>query len=290
MSGNISEITVCQHVSSGLPCIKIDKDNYCDTRTGELLKYSHIENRSQSLDSIRSTLSKIRGLINSNILDADFCRWVTLTYKENMTDSKKLYEDFRRFWGRFSYWCTSQNIIIPEYISVVEPQGRGAWHVHAFFIWSEKAPFISNSILADLWQNGFVKIKALKDVDNIGAYFSAYLGDIPLNELSKMDIEVRLKCSRCPIDEKNFIDDEGFIKKKDFIKGGRLFLYPPGMNIVRSSRGIKKPVVERTTYELAQKKVSSAKETFSRSFEILGVDGCVVNTISKSFYNSKILK
>ncbi|MEG1758762.1 MAG: hypothetical protein RR235_10005, partial [Oscillospiraceae bacterium] len=80
------------------------------------------------------------------------------------------------------------------------------------------------------------------------------------------------------------------IKKKDFIKGGRLFLYPPGMNIVRSSRGIKKPVVERTTYELAQKKVSSAKETFSRSFEILGVDGCVVNTISKSFYNSKILK
>ena len=89
------------------------------------------------------------------------------------------------------------------------------------------------------------------------------------------------------IDEKEFQDDAGTFKKKKFVKGGRLFLYPPGMNIIRTSRGVKRPQVEYMSREQAQKKVSSAKETFSCAFEIVSDDGQIVNRISKAYYNSK---
>ena len=42
--GHITEVTTRQKNSSGTPCIKIDKDHYVDTRTGEVLEYQHIEN------------------------------------------------------------------------------------------------------------------------------------------------------------------------------------------------------------------------------------------------------
>ena len=59
------------------------------------------------------------------------------------------------------------------------------------------------------------------------------------------------------------------------------------MNIIRSSKGVKQPEIDYMSREQAQKKVSSAKETFSCAFEIVGDDGLVVNRISKAYYNSK---
>lgn len=43
-----------------------------------------------------------------------------------------------------------------------------------------KAPYIDNSVIAEKWRHGFTKTKAVHGVDNIGAYFSAYLADMPL--------------------------------------------------------------------------------------------------------------
>ena len=64
-------------------------------------------------------------------------------------------------------------------------------------------------------------------------------------------------------------------------------MYPPGMNIVRKSKGIKEPIVEYMLYSEARKKVSAATETFSRTYEILDDAGAVVNTISKIYYNDR---
>lgn len=287
--GSVTEVTVCQKKTFGPPTRKINKDLYEDTRSGEVYEYNHIENRSGCIDGIRRTLSHIRALVNTNVTVAENCRWVTLTYRENMTDTEQLYEDFRRFWQRLCYWCKKNGYDKPEYITVQEPQGRGAWHIHAFFIWPGKAPFIDNdSVMAELWGHGFTKVKAVQDVDNIGAYFSAYLGDMPLDEIEKLpEAERSIAITAGDVIEKTFTNDQELIKDKKFVKGARLGLYPVGMNIVRHTKGIKYPIQEQMTYEEAQKKVSSDKLTFSRTYEVLNDSGDVCNTLTKSYYNSR---
>ena len=254
--GHVVEVQTRQKNSSGTPCKKLDKDHYLDTRTGEVLEYQHIENRSESTRSIRNTLARIRALVNTNVTTPDNVRWCTFTYAENMTDTRKLYEDYFKFWKRFCYWCKKNGIEKPEYITVQEPQGRGAWHIHAFFIWDSKAPYIdNNTVMAKLWGHGFTSTKALHDCDNIGAYFSAYLGDMPLEDVAKLPADEQKKaCSATSVLEKEFTDEQGRTKKKKFVKGGRLYLYPPGMNIVRTTKGIKQPEVELMTWQKQKKK------------------------------------
>lgn len=288
--GNITEVTtLAKNCNGGCPCKKLDKDHYLDTRTGEVLEYEHIENRSEETRSIRNTLARIRALINTNVVEPDNCRWLTLTYAENMTDAKQLYMDYFKFWKRFCYWCKKNGIEKPDYITVQEPQGRGAWHVHAFFIWQGKAPFLPNDEISELWGQGFTKTTAMQDCDNVGAYFSAYLGDMPLDEALQLSEQERsmLSVTENDLDEKCFTDAQGNTKKKKFIKGGRLSLYPPGMNIVRTTKGVKQPEVEYMSREKAEKKVCSAKQTFSRTYEILDDTGAVCNILSKTYYNSK---
>lgn len=286
--GHITEVTTFHKKPLGPPTRRINKDLYEDTRTGEVYEYNHIESRAESSDSIRRTLSHIRSLVNTNVTDAANCRWVTLTYGNNMTDTTQLYNDFFRFWKRFCYWCKKNGYAKPEYITVQEPQGRGAWHVHAFFIWPGKAPFVPNDVMASLWGHGFTKVKAIQDCDNIGAYFSAYLGDMPLDEVEKLPAADRANALAAgDVSVKSFTDENEFIKDKKFVKGGRLGLYPPGMNIVRKTKGIKLPIIEQMGYEEAQKKVSSDKLTFSRTYEVLDDGGEVCNTLTKSYYNSR---
>jgi len=287
--GNITELLTIQNPSDGIPIRKIDKDHYCDIRSGELFEYNHIESRADSTDSIRRTLSHIRALINTNATDPNNVRWITFTYAENMTDTKRLYKDYFKFWKRFLYWCTKKGIPKPEYITIQEPQGRGAWHIHAFFIWSDKAPFIPNNEMAELWGQGYTTTKAMNDVDNAGAYFSAYLGDMPLDEVDKLPTEEKKRAieTSSSVEEKQFIDEQGNIKTKKFVKGARLIMYPPGMNIIRKTKGIKEPIIEYMDRKSAEKKVSAATETFSRVYEILNDDGEVINRISKTYYNSK---
>lgn len=301
--GNITELMVMQKSCSGAPTRKIDKDHYCDLRTGELFEYDHIENRAGSIDSMRRTLARIRALVNTNVTVPENCRWITLTYAENMMDTERLMRDYEQFWKRFCRYCKKMGYGKPEYIVVIEPQGRGAWHVHAFFIWNEKAPFIPNDAdtlkrmkhvpigtktMAEMWGQGITKTKPCDNCDNIGAYFSAYLGDIPLEDVQALSSTEQVGClSGNSVVEKEFVDEQGNIKKKKFVKGGRLFLYPAGMNIVRSTKGVKQPEVENMPLDEARKKVRSAKQTFSRAYEIVSDDGSVVNTIYKSYYNSK---
>lgn len=306
--GHIIETQMMQKKNFGSVIQNIDKDHYLDLRTGELKEKQHIEHRGEDAYSMRKTLKRIRELVNTNVTDPSKCLWSTFTYaqedKNPMRDLKRLYGDYKRFWTRFKRYCSRMNYTEPDYLAVAEPQGSGSWHLHVFFIWNEKAPFIPNDAdtlkrmkfvpdgtktMAELWEQGFTSTKALNDCDNIGAYFSAYLGDMPLDEVQALPAEQRSACVSCAsvVETKKFIDERGTVKEKQFLKGGRLFLYPPGMNIVRKSKGIKDPVVEMMSQMNAQKKVSAATETFSCEFEILDDDGVVINAISKRYYNTK---
>ena len=172
--GNITELRYMVHSMGGI-VKKLDKNRYMNLLTGEIKEYQHNTKRVDDKKGISQSLKKLRDIINTNVTNVKNCLWVTLTYKENMTDHKRLYEDYRKFNMRFQRYLQKNNLPNCEYIATAEPQGRGAWHLHIIYIFPSKAPFIENSILADLWGFGFVNIKSLKNVDNVRCLFKCLL-------------------------------------------------------------------------------------------------------------------
>jgi len=73
--------------------------------------------------------------------------------------------------------------------------------------------------------------------------------------------------------------------EKKFIKGGRLHRYPNGMNLYRTSRGIKKPDRVDMAYSDIKKVVGSAKPHYTKSIHIETED--FNNVITYEQYNTK---
>lgn len=256
---------------------KLDKDRYVDLQTGEIKKFKHIENRSQSYNSLRQTFKKLRYLVNNNFVGKGNELHVILTYAENMTDTKRLYDDFEKFIKRLRYKYRNESSI--DYINVVEPQGRGAWHCHALLRFNDlEKIYIPNNDLASLWKQGFTKTKSLKDVDNIGAYLSAYLSDVELTE----DNIMKFASANYEVVTKQVDGQE-----KRFIKGGRLHMYPSGMNLFRKSAGIVYPERKKMKHKEVKKIVGSAKPTFEKTYHIETEE--VENTVHFQQYNLKRL-
>lgn len=284
VAGNVVEYASMKAHPSDIPIQRVSADKYIDLRTGEMCEYQRAENKSECYMSVRKSLRTLRNILNANCLNESSLLWVTLTYAENMTDTKRLYKDYDKFWKRFKYYCEKHDIAVPEYISVIEPQGRGAWHCHVMLIFPDKAPFLdNNSVIAQLWGHGFTKTKAVHGVDNIGAYFSAYLADLPIDEAQSLGLKGEVL--------EKAVDASGKTEYKKFVKGARLALYPAGMNIFRTSRGIARPIETDlsgiSAAEFKKEKASSGKLTFSNTVAILSDDGEQRNIITHEYYNIK---
>ena len=256
----------------------LDKNNYMLLSTGEVLECNHIDNRSESKFQVSQSLKRLRDYINTNVEDVSRCKWVTLTYKENMIDTKKLYNDFKNFIARFK-----RKYGHIEYIVACEPQGRGAWHCHCIIIFENIAPFIPNSEIAELWGNGFTKTNKLDNIDNIGAYLTAYLGDMELDSC----IENNISFNESDIKLVSEIGNERLKKPKKFVKGGRLYMYPPKFNIYRISRGIKKPNKEYCSYHVAKEKAGLGEPTYSKALALSDTNTNFTNKIVYQYYNTK---
>lgn len=273
--GNITEIMYIEKLSlNGFPIKKISKSQYMVLATGEILDYKVNENRSENTDSLRKTFKKIRELINTNFTGAKNELSFTLTYGKNMKDVEVLYNDFKKFTKRLRY--KYPNV---DYLSVVEPQERGAWHCHVLLRFNDLDKiYIANKEIEEMWGHGFVTVKAIRsDVDNLGAYLSAYLGDVPLNKDTYKQLWTGSVVKVVEIDG----------KKKKFIKGGRLHLYPSGMHILRKSSGIRNPEVIFDSYSEAKKIVGSEPPNYSSKIKILDDDNNFVNSITYEHYNLK---
>lgn len=283
--GNVIEIQYmsrrnCKATIKMLPGMQ----QYIELSTGEIKDVQHYNTRADQLKSLSRTFKNARALINSNIIDVQKVRWITLTYAENMTDTVRLYDDFKKFNQRFQTYCSQNNYGKPEYIVMMEPQARGAWHAHLLYIFDlEKAPYIANKTLKDIWSHGYVKIKKLDNVDNVGAYLTAYLGDMDLEELQPSEIigqEVK----------KVEIEENGKTKNKYFIKGARLKYYPANFNMIRSSRGVKRPIETYMTQFQAEKKVSAATLTFEKTVMLQDIENNFESIINTKYYNTKRVK
>ena len=278
--GNIIELVHRERVNSQIFIKKISDEQYIDLRTGEVKDCKKIDNRAGNLNSVRQSLSRLRDLLNTNITDTTKCRWVTLTYAENMTEPKRLYEDFKKFNMRMRYKGYKY-----EYIVCMEPQGRGACHAHLVMIFDDIAPYIDNKDMADIWGHGFTTTKKLEDVDNVGAYLTAYLGDMEMSDYQNLSEQEKKEMQIFGIKEIEVEGSEGARVKKSIIKGGRLHMYPPKFNLYRCSRGIKKPIITYESEEEAQKKVSAGTLTFEKTIEISDSDSQFSNKINYRHYN-----
>lgn len=277
--GNISEIMYMKKRNSQCKIKKIDKDNYIMLDTGEVKQFEHNLNRADDLNNIRVSLGNLRDYMNTNITDVKKCRWVTLTYSQPdgkpMTDPIRLQKDFEKAIKKLRYEYGHF-----EYIVAMEPQGNSAWHAHVVMIFNKKAPFIPNELMAEKWGQGFVTIKKLDDVDNVGAYLTAYLGDMDLEEMQQNNIPIKGQIKKIEIE-----DDTGQKITKQYIKGARLHMYPAGFNLYRCSKGIKKPEKEIMTAEKAEKKTSGSTLTFERTIRLSDEQTEFENTINYRYYN-----
>ena len=229
---------------------KIDKDNMLDEKTGEVIEVNHSNNRKEQLQSLRSSVRKLRMIINANFCGGKNELFLTLTYAENMQDVKRLYRDYEVFYKRLKRVYKDYKF---EYIAIPEPQKRGAWHLHVLLKENDgKYLYIPNDeVVERLWGQGFTKVRRVDEVDNVGAYVSAYLTDI-------IDEETGKKC-----------------------KGARLYLYPSGMNLYRCSRGIKKPKVVEGDLGLSEE-----CKVYEKEFEVIRDDE-IVNRVVIKQYNMK---
>lgn len=272
---HVIEVQHMEKMNTSSHIKKLDKDRYLDLNTGEIKEFTHSENRNDSFNSLRQTFKKMRYLINNNFVGNGNELHITLTYKENMRDPKKLYKDFQNFIDRLRYLYKKQTTI--DYLSVVEPQERGAWHCHVLMRFNDLGKvFIKHKVLAPLWGHGIIKIKALKNVDNIGAYLSAYLSDVELNDGNMI---------KAVLDQSEVVVREVEGKEKKFIKGGRLHMYPPGMNMYRKSKGIIPPERIEMAFKDIKKIVGSREPHYEKSIHIDNDD--FKNTINYLQYNTK---
>jgi len=127
------------------------------------------ENRSKSAIRARNN---IRRLAIANFSNND--KFLTLTFENgsvpDITDIVICNKAFKKFIMRLRYRLKKS----VKYIAVVEFQdknNRGAIHYHLLI----DIPFIPHDELTRLWGNGFVWIKDIAKVDNIGAYLVKYM-------------------------------------------------------------------------------------------------------------------
>lgn len=286
-TNHIVEIQYMARMNEHSNIKKLDKDHYVDLQTGEIQEFNHFENRADSANSLRQTFKKLRYLINNNFTGAANEKFLTLTYAENMQDRERLMRDFQKFMQKLKY--AYKDVSSVDYLSVVEPQARGAWHMHVLLRFNDlDSVYLDGDELRRLWAHGFHTVKSLHDVDNIGAYVSAYLTDMELTDDLRQDMmhspyckdEILLSGGAIEYEEK---------KGKKYAKGARLHFYPPGINLYRKSKGIKEPERQRMKYDKIKDIVGSLKPHYATAIKISDQEAEFENTIIYEQYNLKRL-
>jgi len=103
-------------------------------------------------------------------------------------------------------------------------------------------------------------------------YLTAYLGDMELTESVNAGTFQATRLA------------ESTDKSRAVVKGARLRLYPPGLNLYRFSRGIKRPEVWQTTEREAQAEISGMPLTYEKTISVTDEGGEIRNIINYRTY------
>jgi hypothetical protein len=164
--------------------------------------------------SIKRSRDKIRRLVNSNLSNKHVPKFLTLTFRDDITDLKQARYYYKLFNQKLQYRYPKT-----AYLGVAEIQkkrydtyGVKVWHFHIIYF---NLPYIYDikTKLADLWPHGFIKINAISHVKNTGAYVSKYLRkDLYEKELIGEKSFFTSKGLKQPIDYKESINVNNFFK------------------------------------------------------------------------------
>ena len=245
-TGNIVELITPYYRNECLKKIrKLSRTHYVVLETGEVKEYKQSINKSNNTQNVQRSLASLRRIINLNFTGDDSERFLTLTYATLMTDTSKLYKDFKSFISKL------RKQYPVEYIVVAEPQQSGSWHLHVLLkSMTIKRLHLPIKILSEMWIHGNFHIEKLPFAENFGAYFAVRVTDL-------------------------YSDDSDINKAnapKSVIKGGRLHFYPPNFKIYRCSKGIKRPLPTKMSYGEARKLTDGMELCYSCSKQIISVD------------------
>lgn len=152
------------------------------------------ERRSDNLNRTRAYLAR---LIKANEdAYAERPKFVTYTFADNVTSVEDAMVVWRKFSRRLSLRFGGL-----KYVSVIEFQKRGAVHFHVLYF---NMPYVRGlkKVLFEEWREGFIKVKAIGKIDNVGLYVSKYL--------SKEHADERL------VTRKAFFCSRGLVKPEEF--------------------------------------------------------------------------
>jgi len=129
--------------------------------------------KGKRLDNLTRARAEIRRTIWCN--QTEYTKFVTLTYAETNLDNDSVQYDFKQFIKKLR----RRGYTLP-YLYVTEHQkergvkegNEGSLHIHALLFTDT---FIPASDIDECWGLGRTEIKAIKDINNLGAYVCKYL-------------------------------------------------------------------------------------------------------------------
>ncbi|HFE9853000.1 rolling circle replication-associated protein [Enterococcus sp. DIV1420a] len=308
---------------------KIDKNRYVLLATGEIKEFEkHSKTRVENENSLRQTFKKLGYRINANFTGTKNELFLTMTFKERVTDVKEASKEYFNFLRRFERAYAHLGTI--RMLSVKEPQADGTWHFHTLvkFLDQKKVTILNkfdysdykdipkgeltweqiqeckvNAPLFDLWGQGFVTVRRLKNADNVGAYLTAYMADLPLEDL---DVPYNIDENGEVLFEEEYFEEETYERldkalaytkgvqvtksnqKKAVIKGGRLRFYPRGTRLFNCVNCVE-PTRQEMSYKQFKKVfgIKNTQLTLRKSVKIEDEETRYSSVLVKEQYNKK---
>lgn len=204
-------------------------------------KRREIEKQELTKSSLSRTRNRLMRLINANVFQhgKHSPQFITYTFKENIKDPTTANDIFTNYIKRLNYQTFNTKRSKLKYVSVIEFQKRGAVHYHVVFFnlpkINQRQEYLGGNF-AELWSEGYVKIKNINHVPNIGVYMTKYL--------------TKQGCDRRLIGRKKYFSSRGLIKPTvityDHI-AGEMMDYLAGMTSLRAY--ITKPSKENNYHQ-----------------------------------------
>lgn len=103
--------------------------------------------------------------------------FLTLTFAEDIKDVEMANYEFTKFIQRLNTFFGFKKVAEIKYVGVIEFQDKnrdGVVHYHIIFF---NLPYRKNNkaMIENIWTNGFIKLKALYSVKNVGFYLCKYM-------------------------------------------------------------------------------------------------------------------
>jgi hypothetical protein len=138
-----------------------------------------VQSEERRFSSIKRSRDQIRRLCNANCFFYSDHRpkFLTLTFRDNITDLKQARKYYRLFNQKLQYrYPDTKYLGVPEIQNKrYEKYGHKVWHFHIIYF---NLPFRKHGIedmFKEIWPHGFIKFITLSHVKNVGAYVSKYL-------------------------------------------------------------------------------------------------------------------